>query len=240
MRDRPILMTAEMVRATLADRKRMTRRVVKLPPWMKKHGGDLYHRRTFADCGFPDLTPDGEYRYGYLHVGGFEDDATQRLYCPYGDPHEGDRLWVKETWGLFDTEPKDGPEGAQIFYRATEGDAYALRYQLWRPSIFMPRWASRILLDLLKVRAERVQDITDEDAVAEGCPEHWLDKYPTPRAWFELLWDQINAEPKPIKKDGKIDHYVSYPWEDIRETLEHRGKPWHICGNPWVWVVEFS
>lgn len=135
--------------------------------------------------------------------------------CPYGGP--GDRLWVRETHYVESAGYEDGT-GRRIFYRASDGDA---PISLWRPSIFMPRWASRLTLEVTAVRVERVQDISGEDAKAEGCDasgcwEHDHDpedlgcldsRVPTYRA----LWDSING-----KRPGCA-------WAD----------------NPWVWVIAF-
>jgi hypothetical protein len=126
--------------------------------------------------------------------------------CPYGQP--GDRLWVRETWA-----PKQWEKGA--CYRAT-GDLLDTGHCQWRPSIHMPRWASRITLEVIGVRVERLQDISEADAEAEGCeplpmcggPE--VGGYNCYQSGFELLWGSIN---------GKLA-----PWSS----------------NPWVWVVEFQ
>lgn len=139
--------------------------------------------------------------------------ATGSLRCPYGQP--GDRLWVRETWCLR-------PEG--YGYRADNNpDNNPLK---WGPSIHMPRWASRITLEVTGVRVERVQDISEEDARAEGIRATRLshgsvvyhtDSYPTPNIYgsaqerFVNLWHSINT-PR------------GYPWES----------------NPWVWVVAFK
>jgi hypothetical protein len=107
--------------------------------------------------------------------------------CPYGIP--GDRLWVRETWA--------DPCGKRIpVYRADEATAY--QNVKWRPSIFMPRWASRITLEITRVRVERLQDITEKDAISEGVLSSDYDK--TYRYAFSVLWDSING-PK-------------YPWSD--------------------------
>ena len=127
--------------------------------------------------------------------------------CPYGQP--GDRLWVRETWGLWDTEPKNGPELAKVFYRATHGDLYNLRHQLWRPSIFMPHWASRITIDVTGVRVELLKQITEHDVSSEGLSDWDIAKScGVLNAWVDL-WDSINGK--------------KYPWKS----------------NPWVWVIEF-
>lgn len=133
----------------------------------------------------------------------------REIPCPYGTP--GDRLWVRETWFC------DNPATAQdalsrmegVYFKATEASPHLFK---WRPSIFMPRWASRITLEIAGVRVERLQEITEEDARAEGVDAHppsAIDDriYRRP---FEVLWDSIN---------GKI-----YPW----------------ASNPWVWVIEFK
>ena len=216
---KPILFSGPMVNAILEDRKVMTRRVVKNP--------DHYGCLT-GDCGHWDQR---------------DCDKYIRHYGPYGAP--GDQLWVRETFAIYD--------GSQVEYRATPFAAGKPDCG-WTPSIFMPRWACRLYLTITDVRVERLQDISEEDAIAEGITlpaqneridkilaesplraERW-----TARDYFTELWDSINAKPKPVKTDGVIAYYVSYPWEDVQETREYRGKPWHVVGNPWVWVVSFK
>ena len=108
--------------------------------------------------------------------------------CPHGTP--GDRLWVRETWA----HERDGtgcPDDTGILYRATDpgwdDEETGLR---WRPSIHMPRWASRILLEITDVRAQRLQEIGDEDARAEGYTPQSPD---FPVGWFQGLWDTIHG-----------------------------------------------
>jgi len=117
----------------------------------------------------------------------------------------------------------------------------------------MPRWASRILLEVTAVRPpERVQDISHADIHAEGVvgdthPElsqPCRDDEQSARIYFADLWDSLNAKPKPHyarTKDGTrtIAYYESFPWADIQETHPYRGKPWYVHGNPWVWPSEF-
>lgn len=122
----------------------------------------------------------------------------------------------------------------------------------WRSPLFMPYLFRRQAIDqvITFVRCERLQAMTEADAKAEGIPfdgTYWrsaihpvkgtLKCWPTALMAYEKLWDSLNAKPKPVRVGGKLDHYVSYPWEDVRETREHRGKPWHVRGNPWVWVI---
>lgn len=218
-RERPILFSAPMVRAILDGRKTQTRRIVKNPEWTGCLTGDCPHDRQ-ADC-----------------------DAALAALCPYGAP--GDRLWVREAWAVKRHEPHlpherdyqdllsptirylaDGAE------RRIEGDragfgCYHGPVEKGRPSIHMPRWASRILLEIVEIRVERLQDISTVDVLAEGAPvdhshrDHTQDgsnpvmcltenawTSQTPRAWFHRLWEQINGE-------GSWD------------------------ANPWAWVVDF-
>lgn len=130
--------------------------------------------------------------------------------CPYGVP--GDRLWVRETW-RDDSYDCEWGTRMQYSYRADfpHGDGGGN----WRPSIHMPRHASRILLEITGVRAEHLQDITNEDCYAEGITqeqanEQWYDG-PHPESVFANLWDSLNAK---------------------------RGYGWDV--NPWVWVIEFK
>lgn len=157
-------------------------------------------------------------------------DTTAR--CPYGAP--GDRLWVRETWAPFDgdTNRNAAPAGVPAMYRADR--SFMVEPGRWRPSIHMPRWASRIDLEVTAVRVERLQAITEEDAKAEGADSLTASQalwkgsasqdgcaragYPdapcntgdwTPRDCFRLLWGAINGPGS---------------WDT----------------NPWVWVVEFK
>lgn len=197
LKERPILFSGPMVRAILQGKKTQTRRIIKPQP---RWDGDLW---WLGDKYF-------------LSVEAMKDHLFHNVYgtkgTPYGSLYEfgGDRLWVRETWGLHDTEPKDGPDGAHVYFRATDGDRHELRYQLWRPSIFMPRWASRITLEIDDVRAERLQEITEEDAIAEGAQCAGVPASLTNRGAFAKLWDTLNAS---------------------------RGFGWNQ--NPWVWVIEF-
>jgi hypothetical protein len=183
MKERPILFNAPMVRALLAGAKTQTRRVAKglALEWLSE--------------GF---TPE------------FVADYQNRL-CPYGQP--GDRLWVRETWAQ-PTSLDPGP----TFYRADYPSGVPRGFQnvppaseiTWKPSIHMPRALSRITLEIVSVRVERLQDISEVDAIAEGC----VSSINLPGGRFAnenyaWLWEQING-------DGS--------WE----------------ANPWVWVVEFK
>lgn len=159
MKERPILFSGEMVRAILDGRKTQTRRAMKPQPkqinssywgWARK---SVFLHRHRLGSGFPEW--------------------IQR--CPYGKP--GDRLYVRETWGISHhggATIKGTPHDPYVLYRATNseptGDELENQWEpfKWRPSIHMPRWASRILLEITDVRVERLQDISEEDARAEG------------------------------------------------------------------------
>lgn len=224
MKYRPILFSGEMVRAILDGRKTMTRRVVSSQP------------ASFTEQ-FNHATVKAE------HPPAWFDNVAKR--CKYGVP--GDRLWVRETFqpliadgfDWFSSDYETG-NGIKINYVADTGpvefyDEDDRLSMAMKPSIYMPRWASRITLEIVSVKVDRLQDISDADARAEGAPE--LDMmcgtcrgsgthpygdpcdcdagYRTscpPLEWFQLLWGYLNA-----KKPG-------CSWDD----------------NPWVWVVEFK
>lgn len=219
MKERPILFSAPMVRAILDGSKSQTRRAV---------------RKQFAPdaepAEVPATSPEGWQISG--HSGLWWDDAgaciDDAIRCPYGTP--GDRLWVRETWQgpLLDSEEQEAEfrQSPDIYkkpgfcaYRATDTlDAIDAdgRELGWRPSIHMPRWASRILLEITGVRVERLRRISRDDAMAEGIayqPDggfglsdstHY--NFADPRFSYESLWETING---------------AGSWES----------------NPWVWVI---
>ena len=149
----------------------------------------------------------------------------------------------------------------KIFYKANGPVKHPVYGKInWKPSIHISRIHSRILLEITDIRVERVQDISRDDCIKEGIPQtyggfkgcvpEWASKDKndasyfydnrTSRENFCLLWNSINAKPKPVMANGKIVSYISYPWEDIREMREHRGLKWVVCGNPHVWAVTFK
>lgn len=128
--------------------------------------------------------------------------------CKYGQP--GDRLWVRETWATHPfynkVRPSDlKPAYTHVFYKAANN--VNLSHYAWRPSIFMPRWASRITLEITGVRVERVQEINYGDAVAEGC--YFREGETWGRLRFAQLWATINNEP------GK--RWEDNPWVWVME-----------------------
>jgi len=206
MRERGMIFNADMVRAVLNGSKTQTRRIITPQPKLTERSGFEWK--------------------GYLFGAGSDDRETNRNFshvkCPFGQL--GDRLWVRETWSTdfanyypndrvwyaaddnrrLDIEVVDGVRGIY----SPESDVH-VPFR-WRPSIHMPRWASRITLEITGVRVERLASVSNEDARAEGYPadraadggnsDPWL--------WFRDLWDGI------------------YPEQSFKV-------------NPWVWVIEF-
>lgn len=179
MSERGILFSAPMVRALLDGSKTQTRRAIKPDP-----GSNINPVRN------------------NLIVWQWATVESRRR-CPYGA--EGDRLWVRETHWWFKDEvdhetgyfpPKLTSEDVQ--YRADCDDGR----KVWRPSIFMPRWASRITLEITEVRVERLQDISRGDAMAEGCPFPNMAEGDNPRSWYRGLWESING----------VDSWTANPW----------------------------
>jgi hypothetical protein len=201
---RGIIFSGPMVRAILEGRKTMTRRVIKPQPYEASQAS-LYAGHL---CWEPK-----KYSYGPIFL-----DREDQLFksCPHGQP--GDRLWVRETFALLDDDfrapmgPPSELQECQIVYKAT--DFAADHFDCWRPSIHMPRWASRLTLEITNVRVERVQDISKSDIYAEGithCPTVGC-----PSCTCEL-------------------NMFQHEWH---ETYGLKGFTWK--SNPWVWVIEFK
>jgi hypothetical protein len=216
MHERPIILSAPMVRAILAGAKTQTRRFVNPQPISDPHyvGGAYIERR-------PGRTDGGKNRTGVA-------EPIERLgeFCPYGQP--GDRLWSREKFrfaydGAADLHYIEYADGERLLTPDSDTVAAMLERADWRPrsktvdddqhvtprwypSIHMPRGASRITLEVTAVRVERLHCISEDDAFAEGCP---LPNDMDPICWYRNLWEQING---------------AGSW----------------AANPWVWVVEFK
>lgn len=197
VKERPILFSGPMVNAILQGKKTQTRRVITkmnsetAAPWDRLEWDES---KWPSHLGFGFLADaNGLKRGGYLHVptrphaDDPQDDAdnwTRNRVYPKWDI--GDHLWVRETFSLVN--PKAGcefngrPENDGVRYRATWMKSHSSG---WKPSIFMPRWASRITLEIADIRPERLQDITEEDARAEGFSSI---------AEFKELWNKLNAK----------------------------------------------
>lgn len=203
MKERPILFNGAMVRALLDGSKTQTRRAVKskfeidyLP--LDLDGAIWPHNSTYSDA--------------------FEE---QPMPCPYGQP--GDQLWVREAWRAplaFElTKPNGIPKGSPIVFQADgAGSLPHCNAGKLRPSMFMPRWASRLTLEIISVRVEQLQAISEADAIADGIDPTeakttlasiGMQDISGPVAEYSVLWEQING---------------TGSWD----------------ANPWVWVVEFK
>lgn len=216
MKESGLIFNREMVRAILNGTKTMTRRIMKKQP---PDGWYPVGTRDVADTVARTYTKGVIDRHGCLQAGpevfGVADD-TWGIASPFGQP--GDRIWVRETWVHIDDEgDKFDGMGSQTYWRAScrqSDDAWLKKRGLkWKPSIHMPRKAARILLDITEVRAERLNDISEADAEAEGIDflRHIPDADETlsARQLFEFLWISI---------------YGQESWDS----------------NPWVWVYPFK
>lgn len=161
-------------------------------------------------------------------------------YCPYGKP--GDRLWVRETWRPQDGMTIECQYADEIEYRADGDRPKQPTDCYWKPSIFLPRWACRLVLEIVAVRVERVQDISEADCKAEGVSLPWAEvngqkrpllrltgKYP-PGDYLEPLVDR-----KPWTATELLRAHYASLWDTLNAK---RGFSW--ASNPWVWVVEFK
>ncbi|WP_286800612.1 morphogenetic protein [Pseudomonas sp. UBA4034] len=250
IKERPILFSAPMVRAILEGRKTVTRRVMKSQPDADATiTVELYNVAVTNRHGYQEEGPE--------IFGAWWRDGESGCKCPYGKP--GDRLWVRETFALLGNEDgccidwqdnlvKGDEQGAARIYRAScppgdyglnqipakaewKPDTEAMEYDgAWRPNIHMPRWASRILLEITDVRAERLQDISEEQAVAEG-----------------LIWQgQEHGKVFYSHAERKYPHgaHQQFGISGVDAVSAFR-KLWNSVGgdwdaNPWVWVVEFK
>ena len=241
MKERPILMSAPMVRACLNGSKTQTRRAVKWPK-VRSIMDDKWYPADPDDCQVLDGRP--------IYLCGPDAAAFQDVPCPYGQP--GDRLWVRENgWERPERTPKMMREGADTwkpYYFDADGlsDQESAEFKAWgfkrRPSIHMPRWACRLELEIIGVRVERLQEISEADADAEGCErldsereEH--DYKICRRCGGTRLYDHHSLSGSTFDTDcQKCDTYAKryrYLWEAINGD-----GAWDA--NPWVWVVEFK
>lgn len=203
MKERPILFNAEMVRLILEGKKTQTRRIIKPEPpdeWnpvVEVYAPTKVNRR-------------GE-EYPGAEVFGAADEDFGRP-CPYGQP--GDHLWVRETIINGINRAVYAADRKKVIITASDGlpaEVVFSRHTI--PSIHMPRWASRITLEIKDVRVERIKDISSDDCVAEGIPE--------------------SKAPEALIKIG--DHKWAFKnlWESING-------PMSFLESPWVWVIEFK
>lgn len=220
MRERPILFSGPMVRAILDGIKTQTRRAVK--------GLDPENlTETMSASQWQRVNREKPISFGTVY------------FCPYGQV--GDRLWVRETWrGWVNIAPPGRHESAVAHYVPDQEFCMGIDYaaslgkdsdsEPWRPSIHMPRWASRILLEITAVRVERLHDISEQDARQEGIstvPFRPCDGWP--------ICDGYMAGPDDGKTSLQTTAVKAFQmlWETINGTDN-----WEA--NPWVWVIEFK
>jgi hypothetical protein len=243
MKIKPILFSAPMVRALLEGRKTQTRRVLKFA----KEDVGAPEFTDYAIAIEPRDVPKG-FQIFYNDVFDPESDEPidrWRYYDDIAAPYAvGDVLWVRETWANtvnvnqmypwpdrphIVTDSDDGSVFSAYIYRADgdwhwcDGDGFSAKKSYWKPSIFMPKAACRLFLKVKSVRAERLQEISEADAIAEGIErvkpdgvisfksytKQWSSNAVFPYSSFMTLWQSING-------------------------------PESWAANPWVWVVEFE
>lgn len=218
MKERPILFSPPMVRAILAGRKTMTRRVVKLPEIISEPGD-----ADATSVGWLDHHESGPGWHGWMTE--YPEEGSLRLRCPFGQP--GERLWVRESFsgprcmdaqgGCAAAPPSKWGDGSRIWYWA-DGNPDAGDWTKPRPGIHMPRWASRITLEVTGVRVERLQEISYDDCIAEGIKQRWT---------------CINPGAGSYAHDNEVDADYRRLWNEINGAGS-----WEA--NPWVWVLSFK
>ena len=180
------------------------------------------------------------------------DNYSDPTWRQCNDPERFERIWIKSSEEAQEAGVYPDVDGQ---YSWQPGNSPCR----WRSSLLMPRFASRILREIVGIRIERVGAISNLDARGEGITEcivtmedvacrRWshdwsLDEAEsrlTPRLAFEPLWNSINAAPKPTKVKGGVINYISYPFEDRLETTTYHGKPWYILGNSHVFVYDLK
>lgn len=189
MKERPIIFSTEMVQKILSGTKTQTRRVIKPQPFYSE-----MRARFNGDSWEFIFNPE----FGF-----------SKPFCPFG--RVGDRLWVRESWCK-----NVQPSGYTVSYKARLDYQPSLTEQKWISPLFMPRMYSRITLEITKLCVERLNDISEKDAIAEGCLGLHLQHRDAPQTFlkpqehFAHVWDEINGK---------------------------KGFAW--AANPFVWVIEF-
>lgn len=225
VKERPIIFSGEMVKAILDGKKTMTRRAVKTQP--RDECTEIATSACFGHVEYRSTSEDRQTQ-----------SILAKIKCPYGKI--GDRLWVRETHhvigGIADYEIEEIKQGLQdvknfVSYKA---DGYGNPCDGgWTTPMFMPRWASRILLEIIDIRVERLQDISEADALKEGIRNYNFEMEDSPDTYVGYTHLQ--------KDDGKSTLYKTpaIAFERLWDTLNaKKGYPW--SSNPWVWVVEFK
>lgn len=236
---KPILFNTEMVRAILEGRKTVTRRAVKLKysnthleMRTDKYGTRLIELQNEEPGVTTVRNPDGTTTHKLL--------AAEDKVPPY---KRNDILWVRETWC------ESLGQAGKYFYRAYAGPRdetkeYAHSFNRWRPSIYMPKEAARLFLRVTGVRMERLQNITEEGALAEGVPDKWpIDPVYCPYCKGEGLVGAVHpASLGYMEVDcpecAKATSRFSNLWYSTIKPADRPLYGWEA--NPWVWVIEFE
>lgn len=220
-KEKPIIFSTDMVKAIIDGRKTQTRRLIQ--PKKKNAEGFKVGKRVHSNEV-----------YSVWEIDENEHEICD-LACPYGQ--SGDTLWVREPFSYL--EPEHFFRGSRFVYKADiDWDSEEVRqdyikagypYQ-WKPSIYMPREAARLFLKIKSIRVERLQDITEEDALAEGsfldrctCSQMSRKNDDTPiKKMFHQTWCCIHG----------------YEFSSLWDSINGKKHPWN--SNPWVWVIEFE
>lgn len=208
MTERPIPYSPDMVKARRGGLKTQTRRLMRVqPPEWAGYGFAVGRDHYFFD-GPPNAPATRHWP-----------DWAKGVSCPFGQP--GDRLWTREHWRAHkiydDKPPRDIPSNQLVLYEADGDSTQFPDSGRFRHGMFMPRWASRGLDEIVSVRAERLQTISASDALQEG---------------LEACWDLPTRQNNPVCWSTAVQLY-----RELWETINGAGS-WDL--NPWVWVVEFK
>lgn len=216
VKEHPMIFQGDSINKIIALQKTMTRRVVTMynslidgRPGIKNFWPLLDLGNAWIDPGPSPAGNPGPYlKVPLMQLAQSEyfTDTVHRVYPRY---QVGDRLWVRETWWKH-------PVGGPVWYKATNNCPDLQPSELkWKPSIHMPRWASRLLLEITDIRVERVQDITTEDALREGISK--IHQWGMAVGEFAHLWDAIN------KKRGYGWDVNPWVWVILFKLLEVKG-----------------
>ena len=211
MKERGMIFNGEMVRAILDGRKTQTRRPIK---WKQTRFTEIGEREDGSKWPWSE---DTEHACDFWHP------------CPFGTV--GDRIWVRETWARYNIDQNSH----DIAYRATTPEDWPEEGR-WGPSIHMPRWASRILLEITNVRVERLNAISEEDAQREGVHTEVWDQTVVARNYaardeFFQFWSED------MPHYVEMNHLYRSSFRSLWESI-YGAENW--LANPWVWVIEFK
>jgi hypothetical protein len=247
MTEKPIPFSGEMVRALREGRKDHTRRIIKPQPT------DFFENPVFV------YSEEGHSGAGwYCYESEYGDEGAIFYKCPYGRP--GDEIVLLSAWATeaqYDHLPPSKITAKALFWTLFDGEPKPDWCGRTRSARFIPKRLYSVFPHgiIKSVRAERLQEISYSDAESEGIMVWWdalsgleqskiiqrCNYEPIGETGiYRLLWDSLYAAPRPVHKRGQIVRYESYPWEDVQETREYKGKPWVVRGNCFVWRVEWE